>query len=210
MKHNLADIYSPKFFRGRSKYHWRWPLVCGVIHYMWRASNPKSAIDVGAGAGDLVKGFLALDYDAYGIEGLDACRQYLVCPQDRMIIHDLRDPIDMAAHGWSRFDICTCWEVAEHLEPEYADMFCENLCLLSDRLLVSACPPNPRGHPSGGSVGHWNEQPNEYWEKKFRSRNYLRHKKIEQLFRDLLHPWRWKYGIKAFYDNVLYFEKQGA
>lgn len=209
MKHELSNLYGQKFFRGRARYHWRSSIVCGIINYIWLRDHLKSAIDVGAGAGDLVKGFLDLGYDAYGIEGVDTCLQYAVCPRERMVIHDLRIPIDMPAHMWTRFDICTCWEVAEHIEEEFSNVFCDNLCLLSDRLLMSACPPNPSGHPSKGSVGHFNEQPYEYWEGKFKIRGYSRHPKIEKRFRELVSPWRSKYGIKAFYDNVLYFQRSG-
>jgi len=208
MKHDLNELYSYRFFRGRARYHWRAPILCGSINYMWLRDHLKSAIDVGAGAGDLVKGFLDLGYDAYGIEGIDTCRQYLVCPDERMIIHDLRLPIDLKSYMWNtRFDICTCWEVAEHIEPEFADVFIENLIGLSDRILMSACPPNPAGKPSKGSVGHWNEQPQSYWQGKFKIRGYARHEKVEERFRNLVSPWKSKYGIKAFYQNVLYFQK---
>ena len=213
MKHDLNDIYEQKFFRKRHQYHWRWPFVCGAINWMWlgrREGGPiRTVIDLGAATGDLVKGFLALDMDAWGVEGSRNCLPYIVCPEERMAILDLRDPL-RDENGWfiagwpERFDLVTCWEVAEHLEPEFAEQFVQNLCDLSDRILMSACPPS--GRKSSGSVGHFHEMPYEYWVGMFGEHGYRRIERKEAVFKNIVAPFRGRYGIKAFYENVLYFE----
>lgn len=204
----LSEIYSERFFRARDRYHWRAPIVCGAILFMWRHTPIRTTIDVGAATGDLTDVFARLGIEAYAIEGSPNCLPHIVCPRDRMLIHDLRKPLDVSDPPVERFDLVTCFEVLEHVEEEYADVLLDNLCLLSDRLLTSACPPNPaRKGTSGGSVHHVNEQYPGYWEAKFIQRGYGRVGRVERLFRDLVHPYRHKYGIKAWYENCLYFEK---
>jgi hypothetical protein len=203
-KKPLEKIYGAKFFRGRHKYHWRAPIVCACVQYMF--PETKSVIDVGCATGDLVKGFMDLGLDAWGLEGDPSCVPYLVCPERRVLIHDLREPLAVADPRWRdmRLDLVTCWEVLEHVEPEHVDVLVQNLVDLSDRLLLSACPPSTR---KGGSVHHVNEQPPEYWVEKFGAHGYKRGPKREQIFRAVTQPWRHKYGIKAFWENVIYFEK---
>lgn len=200
----IEKLYGDGFFKGRKKYNWRMPIVCGaVVAIMEEAygKRPESACDVGAAIGDLVQGFVDLGLDAYGIEGSEAAAPYLVCAPERMAFWDLRKPLTAA----EPYDVVTCFEVAEHLEPEYAETFVDSLTGLSDHLVMSACPPNPDGRPA--TKYHLNEQPREYWEKLFQAKGFKRSPRIEAMFLQAWHPWRRKYGIAAFHQNFIYFEK---
>ncbi len=46
--------------------------------------------------------------------------------------HDLRDKININA----KYNIVTCFEVAEHIDPEYCDVFIDNLKSLSSKYVV--------------------------------------------------------------------------
>ena len=172
MAHTMIDLektYDNRFFSRRSQYHWRAPIVCMVINYIFRRVPLKSVVDVGAATGDLVKGFADLGLSAWGIEGSAKCLPYVVCDTARFFIHDLRQSVASLTAIPYPLDLVTCWEVAEHIDPEFADVFVDNLCLLAPRILMSACPPQTTTRKSG-SVGHVNERPYEYWVEKFAAR----------------------------------------
>jgi hypothetical protein len=254
----LEALYNEKFFSRRACYHWRAPIVAGVINFIWnyKTSNPiKTACDVGCATGDLVEALVNIGIDTIGIEGSKACLPSFVCHSHRISIYDIGVPfgdnfftespyqnmqgrrIQVRNVDRKPFDLVTCFEVLEHVEAERADAMVENLCILSDRLLLSACPPNPQGKKP--SRYHFNEQPPKYWEEKFAAHGYTRGKKYDILrhksglgiprgcaaqssaavyvssenrtelrFRDMLAPWRWHYGIRAWWENVMYFEKE--
>lgn len=208
----LEQIYSEGFFRRRDKYHWRGPIVSAVLQYMY---HPTSYIDVGCATGDVVASMERLGIDAWGLEGPTTCVPYLVCDQGKVLIHDLTVPltqmgdIQMAKiEGRKKFDLCTCWEVAEHLAPEAALTFVQTLCFFSNHILMSACPPS--GRKGSGSVHHVNEQPPVYWVQLFDSQGYDRKPRNEDYFRAMTAPWRHKYGVKAWWENVIAFEKRKA
>lgn len=211
MKSDIDTLYGDMFFKGRHKYHWRAPIVCkAVVHAMKHAHDfvPKSAIDLGCATGDLVQGFLDLGLDAWGIEGSKAALPYLaVNPTYRVQFHDLREPLPK----WrklanlpefpTRVDVVTCFEVAEHLEEEFADQLVETLCSLSDYLVLSACPPDPNGRKA--TKYHPNEQPFEYWYQKFAARGYVPDFDVFKFLKVSWYQWRKKYGIAAFWQNLL-------
>ncbi len=65
-----------------------------------------------------------------------------------------------------RFDIAISVECAEHLEKRYADTFVDNICRHADIIMFGAAIPGQ------GGVEHVNEQPQSYWIRKFRDRDY--------------------------------------
>lgn len=191
----LENQYKKSFFKNRSRLNWRAPIICGAIKNIL---EPERLIDVGCATGDLVAEFLVMGIDAYGIEGSNNCREYLECPGERIFHLDLRVPI---VEKSDRYDLSICFEVAEHIEPDYADIFVDNLALLSDRILISAAPPGQDGRC------HWNCQPAEYWADKFMQRGYYFRQLFVTALRSEWSAWKMKPGIKAYYENLLYFEK---
>lgn len=191
---SVNEIYPRRFFARRNKLSWRAPIVCGAIV---NVLEPKSAIDVGCAIGDLVEGFVRLGVDAYGLDGSEGCKEFLECDPARLFIHDLRMPVVSK----SRYSLVTCFEVAEHIEKEYAPRFVNTLCQLSDRILMSAAPPFQEGHH------HVNCREPKYWQEMFGKRRYYRDTEIEERLKKQWEPWRKLPGIKAYYQNLLYFAK---
>lgn len=110
---------------------------------------------------------LSGDYDeTYNYRGIDfgVPTDNLVIPNGRYIDFDLRTPLPK---GIARTDLCLCLEVAEHLEPEYADQLIDNLCALSDIVLFSAAIPGQ------GGINHLNEKWQSFWGYKFAGRGYF-------------------------------------
>jgi hypothetical protein len=120
---------------------------------------PKSMIDVGCGAGHLVRiarsiGILAAGYDI-DLEPKDE--------SPSLIRWDLREPLNGAGPA----ELVLCWEVAEHLPPKSADTLCDTLAALtSGTLIFTAAVPG-----QGGSE-HLNEQPHGYWLEKLVARGF--------------------------------------
>lgn len=193
----LEDIYSGRFFKQRHRLNWRAPIVCDAIQ---KILKPNSVIDVGCATGDLISQFLNISIDAYGIEGSMAAIPYLECPISRVLFHNLCSPLP-ASFG-RQYDLAICFEVAEHIEPEYTCQFVLNLISLSDRILMSAAPPGQAGHH------HVNCQVPDYWVNRFQAHKFTRKTEIEDQFKTGLSPWARKKGIKAYYENVLFFEKK--
>ena len=115
----LCDIYGKRFFGKRHKLHWRAPHVCKAIDDVL---HPTSVVDVGCATGDLVDCWQHnFGVEAMGIEGDKSAEEFLVT--DNIWFYDMR-----VSNEYSfTFDLCTCLEVAEHIEPEYASIFVKNL-----------------------------------------------------------------------------------
>ena len=190
----LEDIYKESFFKRRNSLEWRAEPVCKAIAEIIK---PESIIEVGCAIGDLIKGFDKLKIVCYGVEGSKKVIPYLLVEKDRVIIKDLRLPLNLGMY----FDLVVCLEVAEHIEPEYTDQFISNLCSLSKNILMSAAPPGQDGHY------HVNCQPNNYWEFKFASLGYIRQPHTEEKIKTYWEPWAKKKGMKAYYDNLLFFRR---
>jgi hypothetical protein len=154
-----------------------------------------SYVDVGCATGDIVSELEKRGYDAWGIEGSSEAWEFRCT--NHLYFRDLRLSFTLR-----KFDVCTCLEVAEHIEPEYADIFVENLCDLSDFLIVSAAPPGQGGHY------HVNCQLFEYWESKFESKGFIFDGLKTDDWKLSLRPWKKKSGIKAFYKNSYIFRRK--
>lgn len=190
----LEDIYNKHFFSKRHKLNWRAPIVCDAIK---KILKPLSVIDVGCATGDLVCMLERNGIHAFGIEGSVSSFDYLQCCYKQVFYMDLRQELPQRV-GW--YDLATCFEVAEHIEPEFAEIFVDNLERLSDRILMSAASPGQGGHY------HVNCRPAEYWIEMFERRNYEMKPDIVDEFRKHWNPWRNKKEMRSYYDNLLFFE----
>lgn len=199
----VEEQYGKSFFSRRFKLSWRAPHVINAIEKTFNLDSLDYVryIDVGCAVGDLVNEALKRGYDAYGIEGSDCALPFLECPKGRVYIGDLRRSVHKFMPIKGRYSVLSCFEVAEHIEEEYADMFVKNLCILSYNIIVSAAPPGQKGHH------HYNCQPYEYWDKKFELMGYQKQSWLEDRFREYLEPWKKKDGIRAFYQNCLIYRR---
>ncbi len=141
----------------------------------------QSVVDVGCGIGLLLQALKENDVEVLGLEGMWLDESQMVLAPDFYRLLDLERPFDLS----SRFDVCFCIEVAEHLEPSRAESFVSDLCQLSDVVVFSAAIPGQGGH------GHKNEQWQEYWCNLFGKNGYGTYDPFREKFRrdpDML-PW---------------------
>ena len=118
--------------------------------------KPRSLLDLGCGNGAMVKLARRMGIDAVGVD--------ISLPPDPsgewgFIQHDLRTPFNSG----QKFDMTICLEVAEHIDPVYADGLCWNIAAntaMDGRLIFSAALPGQDGE------GHVNLQPPVYWRDK--------------------------------------------
>jgi len=199
----VTEMYNKSFMGRRYKHTWRAPHVIDAIEEVFKMGNVliKSYIDVGCATGDLVNEAVKRGYKAYGIEGSEAALPFAECSPTRIHIGDLRRSV----HKYMtvrRFSVLSCFEVAEHIEEEYADIFVRNLTTLSYNIVMSAAPPGQGGHH------HYNCQPFKYWDRKFIAQGYTKEVELEEEFRKHLEPWKKKDGIRAFYQNCLIYRRK--
>ena len=152
----------------------------------------KSVVDFGCGTGTWL--WVAKNYgvsEILGIDGDYVPGNMMMIPAECFCAADLSQKYDAE----KRYDLAISMEVAEHLPPESSDIFASNLCGSSDVVLFSAA------HPGQGGDGHINEQPIEFWIKKFESHHY-RPINIKQYFQD-------NSKIETWYkENVILFVKK--
>ena len=190
----LEDIYGRRFFARRHTLKWRVPIVCDAVKAIL---DPSNIVDVGCTVGDFVRGFQEIGVDAAGIEGSKNSFDYLQCNHDSVYFSDLRKPLPKDIPF---FDLAMCFEVAEHIESEFAEMFTGNLERLSDRILISAATPGQGGHY------HVNCQPHSYWIDMFSKLDYQLNEDIVAAFRKHWKPWQKKKEMSSYYKNLLFFE----
>lgn len=131
-------------------------LLMGEMHI-------ESLLDVGAGHGAWAAEWLKAGVkDVIAVDGHYVDLKQLAIPARRFVSRDLSLPLDLGR----RFDLVQSLEVAEHLAQEHADIFVDGLVRHGDVVLFSAAVPHQ------GGEHHVNEQPPEYWRRRFASRGY--------------------------------------
>jgi 2-polyprenyl-3-methyl-5-hydroxy-6-metoxy-1,4-benzoquinol methylase len=188
------ELYGDEFFKKRVSYNKRSKILIESIVEMY---HPSSYIDCGAALGDLVNEALNKQIDAYGVEGNELCFPYLQCPKEKMLIFDLSNPLLLD----KKFDVLTCLEVAEHIEELFVDIFVENICKLSDILIISICDygPTTKIHPTVKS--------HNWWIPKFQKHNFIRQLEDEIKLKMLWEPIKSRPAVKEAYRNLIIFKK---
>jgi len=153
-------------------------------------------IDVGCAVGENIEEFIRQGIEAYGLEGSSAAMEFLQVPCWRVLFHDLREPITELPWDWHPVDLVLCVEVAEHIEPEFAAMFVNNLKALGKRILITAAPPGQDG------THHVNCQPQEYWEELMKP--YSRVKYKEEEIKMLIPSYRKE--LSMYHKNLMYYD----
>jgi hypothetical protein len=97
------------------------------------------------------------------VDGDYVDRQQLCIPGEKLLARNLTEPLRIE----ESFDLAVCLEVAEHLPPERAAGFIEDLTRLAPVIAFSAAVPGQ------GGVRHLNEQWPEYWAALFGQCGYV-------------------------------------
>lgn len=194
MKTPLQEMYKGVFFGKRHRMLWRVPIVCEAIA---EVIEFNSVIDIGCAIGDIVKGFEDLGKLSHGLEGSINAKPFLLT--NNVTFKDLRSPLEIPM----KFDLCTCLEVAEHIETEYIGIFIKNITSLSDKILVSIAKPRQEGHR------HFTLKPIEWWDNAFSLEGFIRDDRISTKIKLIWenYPEHRKKGIVAYYNNLHYYAK---
>jgi glycosyltransferase involved in cell wall biosynthesis len=185
-RRDLGAIYDECFFadyQGQQKKDIR-----AAADGIFRTFTPKTAIDVGAGPGQLVEKLRELGVDACGFDGSEHAFERA---DENVRPYLWQEDITLGLHSTAIHDLVICTEVAEHIPAEYADVLVRklcNTCAIDGAIVFTAAPPGQGGHD------HINEQPFSYWEAKFGAEGFaVDRDKTEQLRREWLHlmrmPW---------------------
>jgi SAM-dependent methyltransferase len=124
--------------------------IADVLNRMFR---PRRVIDIGSGGGALIRAFHRLGVHAVGVEG--SAHAVALMPESIDLV-DLREV-------WTpkgTYDLVTCFDVAEHIEPEFADVLADNIrkCMHPGSILVFGAAPEGQD-----GLGHVNCQHPVYW-----------------------------------------------
>ena len=122
----------------------------------------SSAVDFGCGTGTWLKACMELG--CRNIQGFDgfADPSSLCIPSECFSQKLLGEKIDAK----KSYDLAICLEAAEHVDEKFSNLIVENLTKASKVILFSAALPGQ------GGTNHINEQPPEFWQKKFKKFNY--------------------------------------
>lgn len=194
-KKSLEGIYKGSFFKRFRKLKWRIPIVCDAVVNVF---DPFTLYDVGCGTGGYVQGLRQRGVDAFGIEGSTSAREYLDVREEFIFWKDVREPLNL---GIEKVDMAMSLEVAEHIEPEYSDMYAKNLTELSNMILISAAPPGQGGHY------HVNCQPPKYWIEKFGKLDYAYIPELVEDFKESLLKWKHRREVWVYAKNALVFRR---
>lgn len=122
-----------------------------------------SVADIGAGQGTWLAAWIEAGItDVRGVDGDYVDTTRLKIPATSFTSHDLATPLRLER----RFDMVQSLEVAEHLPETRAETFIDTLVAHGDVVLFSAAVRHQ------GGENHVNEQPPEYWRRKFAARGY--------------------------------------
>jgi len=154
----------------------RWLKFFGeVADGLVRDLHPSSLLDAGCAMGFLVEALRERGVDASGVDVSEfAISQVHESVAAHCRVGSLAEPLGQ------RYDAITCIEVLEHLPAAEVDRALDNLCVATDRLVISSTPRD-FGEPT-----HLSVQPPEAWSAKLAERGFFR-----DLDRDLsyISPW---------------------
>lgn len=200
MMRNLDEIYTEEFIKSCQARAWR-------AHHIVRAINtvlaPKTVVDVGCGAGDLVREFLTHGISCYGIEGTENARAFSLIPSCKLEISDLRQPGYTPAFA-SSSDVALCFNVGEHIDVDCTKSFIKNLCSLGRTILFAATSEKKFLHRLV------NFKTREEWLAEFKDAGMTQDQKTCTKLLENLKPIKSRYLIKIIYDNLLVVRKPNA
>ena len=167
-----------------------------VIPLVHSAVAGQTVLDVGAGQGAWAAEWLAAGAaEVVAVDGHYAGGARLLIDESCFVSHDLSTPLDLGR----RFDLVQSLEVAEHIASEHADCFVDSLVAHGDVVLFSAAVPHQ------GGEHHVNEQPPEYWRRKFEARGYAAFDWLRPQLRLRTQVARW-----YRFNTVLYANEAGS
>ncbi len=159
LKKDLDYIYNEDFSKGELRNKaWTREFYQMITHVF----DVESVIDFGCGTGDILVPFEREGMQVLGLEGSKWNAQRKLLQDENFQIHDLRQRFTVK----QKYDLCFCFEVAEHIDEKYSDRLVDNLTGAGSTILFTAAPPGQDGHD------HINLKPKAWWRAKFSQRNF--------------------------------------
>jgi hypothetical protein len=116
----------------------------------------KTIIDIGCGDGSYVREFRKNGFDCIGLDGNPLTSKIPYC-----------QVMDFSINLISFFnDLAICLEVGEHIPQEYEQFFIDNICRVSDNIILSWAIEGQ------GGLGHVNCRNNDYIIAEMKKRNF--------------------------------------
>ena len=167
-RYDLDKAYTENFFGWGDNAAQQKALAEYFVPKIIEKFNPKYVFDIGCGSGQWLDEYRKYNVLAKGVEGSsNAFIEMSEETKDNVLQWDLRDKIEEEDYD---VDFVQSFEVAEHIEEEYADVFVHNLIKDDpDIVLLTAAPAGQEG----GGVQHVNCQERYYWMKKMKDKDYL-------------------------------------
>jgi SAM-dependent methyltransferase len=136
---------------------------------------PRTALDAGCAKGFLVAALAERGVDASGVDISEyAIKEAAAGARDRVSVHSLTEPLA------GRWDVVICIEVLEHMSPADTQIAIDNICAVTDRVLLSSTP-HDFAEPS-----HVNVRPVSTWAQWFANRGFFRRTDLDLSY---LSPW---------------------
>jgi hypothetical protein len=133
------------------------------------------SLDVGCANGMLVQAMLARGVDAHGFDiSSTAVESAHDSVAERIWVASAAEPIA------GRYDLVTCIEVLEHLSPRDVEQAVDNMCAVTDRVVLSSTPQD-FDEPT-----HINVHPLADWVALFATRGFFRRTDMDLAF---ITPW---------------------
>ncbi len=156
------NFYNDQFYNDQSNGSYESAKI--ITSLLLKFYKPKSVIDIGCGVGTWLKAFEENGLRKIkGIDGPWVDKSRLYIDKKNFIQADFTSS---SIKINEEFDLCTSFEVAEHLPKEMATEFIRTLCNHSQVILFSAAIPNQ------GGTCHINEQWQSYWGEIFNKFNF--------------------------------------
>lgn len=158
-----------------------------VLSIIINEINPSSVLDVGCGTGKSLEFFIKHNIEAIGFENSDTAIA-ASSVSNSILKFNLNKEVNLNR----KFDLVWCFEVIEHIHPDFEQKFLKTLTNHSNLIILSAA------RPGQGGFGHFNEQDPEYWIDKFSNIGY----KYDAFFSKKLRS-----TLETHSENLLCFRK---
>ena len=134
-----------------------------VVEELRKALPVDSVLDIGCGDGRWLDAFKRPGASVVqGVDGPWTDQSRLLIAPHEFRVHNLEEPLELER----TFDLAMSTEVAEHVEPQFADQFVKNAALHADVVLFGAAIPYQ------GGFRHVNEAWPSYWARKFKKEGF--------------------------------------